>query len=187
MRVYARIQQDCTRSINEARGEGMQGNEASFYESAALACAALRQSDLDLWRRATEGWFGGGRDFTGTGCTVAAVRETMQSIMGSSPAPDSLPNVTLGGTAPGYACPPTNLTLTPRSGTPETPVTLTWSGSPWMHYSGELWFDTEPFGLASSSSDSVTQLAPAHEPGTVPVVLRFDDGSEIDLGTFTYE
>jgi hypothetical protein len=178
------------RAIDEARIENMQGNEASFYESAALACAALRQSDIDLWRRATEGWFGGGRDFAGSGCTIAAVRETMQSIMGSSPAPDSLPNITLGGSAPGYACRPTDFTLTPRSGTPETVVTLSWSSAPWMHYSGELWFGTEAFGLSSNRSESVSQLAPEQPPGTaptVPVVLKYDDGSQIDLGTFTYE
>ena len=185
--VYSRVQADCPRGVNEPRNQGMQGIEASFWEAAALACVALRQSSGEEWRSATEAWFGGGRDFATRNCYVDTVRATMQSIMGSTPSPDSLPAIALGPSAGGYACPPHSFDLSPRQGPSGTVVTLSWSGAPWMQYSGRVLFGAEPTGFAKEGEAFISVPSPDHVPGAVSVVMALDNGDRLDFGTYTYE
>jgi hypothetical protein len=186
--MYAVIQSDCAQAVREKTYRRGRGDEALFWETAAEACVALRTSNLDSWRRATETWFGGGRTYSERNCYVDTVRESLNAVMGSDPAPEALPDITLGPSASGYACPPSDLDLVPRTGTLETEVTLSWSGTPWMHESGDVFFGNGKVLTAVGQSDSsLTVRLPAHAPGTVEVVLRFDDGTEADFGSFTYE
>lgn len=185
--IYAQIQADCPRAVADGTYKSGQGDEALFWESAAEACVALREASPDAWRRASEAWFGGGREYATRNCYVDAVRETMQAIMGSTATPDTLPNVTLGASASGYACPPSGLDLSPRAGTTDTAVTLSWSGAPWMHYSGDLLFGTQRAALLKDNASSATVSPPDHAPGPVAVVLALDNGAKLAFGSYTYQ
>jgi hypothetical protein len=185
--IYAQIQTDCPGAVADGTYKGGQGNEALFWESAAEACVALRGSSSDAWRRATESWFGGGRDYATRNCYVDTVRDTMLAIMGNTAEPDAIPNIRLGSSASGYACPPSGLDLDPRDGTTDTPVTLSWSGAPWMHYSGAVLFGTQRAGIIGDSDSSVRVSPPDHAPGSVAVVLALDNGAVLDFGSYTYQ
>lgn len=186
--MYSVIQSDCQRAVQEKTYRGGRGDEALFWEAAAEACVALRTGNLESWRRATETWFGGGRNYAERNCYVDTVRQSLGDVMGSTPAPDALPDITLSPSAPGYACPWSDAGLEPRGGGGDATVTLSWAGGPWMHHSGSVLFGTERATLLSEGDgESVTVRAPAHAPGEVKVVLRFSNGTEADFGTFTYE
>lgn len=186
--MYAVIQSDCARAVQEKTYRRGQGDEALFWETAAEACVALRASNLDSWRRATETWFGGGRNYAERNCYVDAVRQSLSTVMGASPAPDTLPDITLGPSAPGYACPWSDVGLDPSAGPAGTAVTLSWTGGPWMHLSGRVFFgDQEARSLLRQGEGLAILSAPDHAPGTVRVMLRFSNGTEADFGVFTYE
>ncbi|WP_404384473.1 hypothetical protein LL946_02555 [Knoellia locipacati] len=164
----------------------MTGSEAAFWQAAAYACVALRQSDSASWRSASESWFGGGRSFKATGCHAVRVRETMKKLMGSAPNPGAVPAITLGAPAQGFACRPRSLELTPREGPAGTPVTLSWTGAPWMHYSGEVLFGTTSANLIKDTEGSATVSAPEELTGPNSVVLTLDNGETLDFGTYTH-
>lgn len=186
--MYAVIQADCARAVQEKTYRRGRGDEALFWEAAAETCVALRSSNLESWQRATETWFGGGRNYAEHSCYVDAVRQSLDAVMGATPAPESLPNITLGPSAPGYACPWSDVRLEPSAGAAGTAVTLSWAGGPWMHLSGRVFFgDQEARSLLRQGEGFATLSAPDHAAGQVRVVLRFSNGTEADFGTFTYQ
>lgn len=188
MVVYAAVQADCQRAEDTPLEQGMRGVEASFWIAAAKACSALRAKDSDTWREAVHAWVDeGGRGYGESNCRIDLVRRTVTEMMGSDPDPAAMPDINLGAPAPGYACPPSGLSLSPRSGPPDTQVTLTWDGAPWMEYSGTVSFGSKTASAAGQLGEFAAELsAPANAPGSYHVVLTFSNGGKLDFGTFTY-
>ncbi len=170
----------------------MQGNQAAFWEAAAFACVALRQSDDTAWRAATKAWFTGGSDYRAASCQATEVRRTVDAIMKDATPESGRPNIDLAGPAEGYACPPTGMRISPESGPPGTLVTLSWDGAPWMSYAGtRVTFGDWTAMLGGAGPQQLDQFAmrvtsPSAGSGSPQVKLTLRDGREILFGRYTY-
>lgn len=177
------MQSSCSRAAGSI---GDTSDGLRFWRAAALACVALQTKDDDTWDRAMAAWQGGGRHYSLDTCQTARVRSTLESILAQAPADGGRPDVELVPSTGGYACPPTELDLSPRSGPPGTIVELTWSGGPWMEYSGELLFGDRAAAGSELGEFRALVTAPDLEPGSYDVTLAFVDGQRVRFGSFTY-
>lgn len=185
-RVYAHLRADCARAVTEPRNENMSGDAAAFWEAAAHACLAFRTSSDTEWEAATAAWTGGGRSYGAHDCLVDQVRVTLQSIMGPAAAPTSRPSITLVGAPTAYACPPSDLALSPQAGPPGTEVELSWVGAPWMGTSGQIRFGSQSAAPGTESMHGLEVTAPEGVSGLVDVTIAFETGTQVTFGKFEF-
>ncbi len=185
MRAYAALQSDCTTAARAIRQELLRGAEADFWLSAAYACAGLRSRDTQTWAAFTQTWISG-VTHAPSGCLEATASAWLKALATASRGAGQMPNLRVGPSRTGYACPLSNGAVTPRTGRASQPVTVTWDGAPWAASAAEILFGGVKAARGTEGSNSVEVSAPAHAPGRVQVQMDFGPGRLVSLGTFTY-
>jgi hypothetical protein len=187
MRVYAAIQKDCARGVEAPQHDGMRGTEADFWKSAAYACVALRSQDSQAWRSFTASWVTG-KTYAPAGCLATTVRKWLDAVVSKTAPTGELPHLRLGPAATGYACPPSNGSVTPSAGPEDTPVDVAWEGAPEAHSAAEILFGGVKAQRSGTDNPQVVHVAaPPHAPGKVDVVMDFGSGRTFTVGKFTYQ
>ena len=168
-RVYARVGADCDRGRAEPENEGMQGNQAAFWQAAASLCHAVRAGDVEGWSVGLALWQESGSRHAPADCFEAATRQAVDQLVAAvGPALDAA-SVTLSGRAPGYACAPTGLALQPSSGPPGTEVTVSWQGPDWFDEVSVLRLgEQEVLWNIGVPPDPSTFTVPEGSTGTAP-------------------
>ena len=125
VRVYEALLSDCARAVDLPLSQEMTGTEAALHQSAALMCVGAQDDDEASWSQGRTMWAEQGSRHPVETCFQQAVADAAAALSAAGPEPP-----TLGGSAPGYACPPEQVVVEPRAGHPGSTVTVSWSTAP---------------------------------------------------------